>query len=546
MKATSAALRAHLDETVTTLATLWRIARQDGQVFYFTDHDRDIVFGGFTYQAGSGYTRTAIDNDASLSVDNLDVEGIFNGEQVSEIDMRAGLFDYAEVHVLLVNWNDLTMGSMALRRGRMGEMVLTDQGTFRSELRGMSQQLSQNILQTYQPECRADLGDTKCKFPIQSDILPRNTAVALGEFYRVSTSTANFIVTNSLVNPGFEQDALSADIDRITGWSIVSGKWGTFDSSNEGLSPDAGSQYLQGGASAGGEIRQDVDVLQLGYTSGAITAGTVDADFVCRRANSLPDDTGQVIVEFLDSDKVVISTPLDTTSQEITPEDTWATRSFTSTVLPSGTRYIRVRLLHILVTGGVSNAAFDNLSLGFEDSAVSPPPTQEQYENRIYEVTVAGTTAGSQPAYSIAVDATTVDGTATMTAREAFTREAEVVTVTDRRVFTIAITDPRDGDGWFNGGGAVFETGTNVGRTLEVKDYVLATNTITLFLPAPFDIQVGSKLRIYSGCDKRRTVCRNKFVIPDSQDFVNGNVINFRGEPDLTGLDDLVRYPDAN
>jgi hypothetical protein len=46
------AMRAHLDAETMRLAAIWRITRKDGQQFFFTDHDRDIVFGGDTYRAG--------------------------------------------------------------------------------------------------------------------------------------------------------------------------------------------------------------------------------------------------------------------------------------------------------------------------------------------------------------------------------------------------------------------------------------------------------------------------------------------------------------
>jgi hypothetical protein len=34
---------------------------------------------------------------------------------------------------------------------------------FRAELRGLSQALSQQIVELYTPDCRADLGDARCK-----------------------------------------------------------------------------------------------------------------------------------------------------------------------------------------------------------------------------------------------------------------------------------------------------------------------------------------------------------------------------------------------
>jgi hypothetical protein len=60
------AMRGHLDEETTRLAAIGRITRKDGQQFFFTDHDRAIVFGGNTYRADPGFERTAIRSDAGF------------------------------------------------------------------------------------------------------------------------------------------------------------------------------------------------------------------------------------------------------------------------------------------------------------------------------------------------------------------------------------------------------------------------------------------------------------------------------------------------
>lgn len=163
MKNVSVALAEHLAGPVTTLATCWEIVRRDGVAFAFTDHDRDIAFDGRVYLARFGYSRTAVVSDDRLSVDNLDVDGIFDAEAITEQDMRAGLFDYAEVRIRVVNWADTSMGALRLRRGWLGEVMLTEQGTFRTELRGLTQALQQEIGEMYSAECRADLGDGRCK-----------------------------------------------------------------------------------------------------------------------------------------------------------------------------------------------------------------------------------------------------------------------------------------------------------------------------------------------------------------------------------------------
>jgi hypothetical protein len=191
MKAVSTALAAHLAGPVTTLATCWRITRTDGVVFRFTDHDRDLVVDDEAYEASAGYSRTAISNDVGMGVDNLDVEGVFDSAAVTEEELRAGLFDQAEVRIFLVNWADPSMGALRLRRGWFGEVVLTEQGMFRTELRGLTQALSQRIGELYSPECRADLGDHRCRVPVWPTVVARETAYALGDHVRVATGAGS-------------------------------------------------------------------------------------------------------------------------------------------------------------------------------------------------------------------------------------------------------------------------------------------------------------------------------------------------------------------
>ncbi|MBV0891523.1 DUF2163 domain-containing protein [Paracoccus sp. Z118] len=185
VKQVSPALAAHLAGPVTTLATCWSILRRDGREFLFTDHDRDVLFDGKTYRASVGYSRTAISSDAQLAVDNLDIDGFLDDEEITEQDMRAGLFDFAEVRIFLVNWKAPSMGALRLRRGHLGEVTLAGNGMFRGELRGMTQRLQQEIGELYSAECRADLGDARCRVPVLPPVIQRSTGYAVGDMVRV-------------------------------------------------------------------------------------------------------------------------------------------------------------------------------------------------------------------------------------------------------------------------------------------------------------------------------------------------------------------------
>ena len=166
MKQASAPLAAHLDGEVTTLATCWKVTRTDGIVQGFTDHDRDLVVDGLTCRAASGFRRTAIRSSAGVAVDNLDIEAVLDSEAITDADLRAGRYDRAEIEILMVNWADPSQGVLRLRRGWLGEVTIRDHMAV-AELRGLMQALTRQAVELYTPECRADLGDARCKVDLE-------------------------------------------------------------------------------------------------------------------------------------------------------------------------------------------------------------------------------------------------------------------------------------------------------------------------------------------------------------------------------------------
>jgi uncharacterized phage protein (TIGR02218 family) len=48
-------------------------------------------------------------------------------------------------------------------------------------------------------------------------------------------------------------------------------------------------------------------------------------------------------------------------------------------------------------------------------------------------------------------------------------------------------------------------------------------------------IKIGDRAILSEGCDGRRATCSERF----------GNILNFRGEPDLPGSEILLRFPGA-
>jgi uncharacterized phage protein (TIGR02218 family) len=63
-----------------------------------------------------------------------------------------------------------------------------------------------------------------------------------------------------------------------------------------------------------------------------------------------------------------------------------------------------------------------------------------------------------------------------------------------------------------------------------------ANDEISLFNPPPYGIDAPTRIMLVQGCDKRLETCRDRFA----------NMVNFRGEPHLPGIDLLTRYPGAS
>jgi len=180
MKSVSAALTAHLTGEVTTLAILWKITRQDGAVYGFCDHDQDIDYNGVVYMADSGFVTSNISTSADLSVDNMEADGWLTATVITADDVMAGLWDYADVEIIRVNYNDLSMGHEWLRKGNLGEFTLQD-GKFKTEMRGLTQALQQVPGYKYLPACNADLGDAKCKVDMGGFTASSTVSVVIDE-----------------------------------------------------------------------------------------------------------------------------------------------------------------------------------------------------------------------------------------------------------------------------------------------------------------------------------------------------------------------------
>lgn len=85
--------------------------------------------------------------------------------------------------------------------------------------------------------------------------------------------------------------------------------------------------------------------------------------------------------------------------------------------------------------------------------------------------------------------------------------------------------------GYFTGGLLTWTAGLNAGYAMEVKKYSEG-GVFQLTQPMPYAIAENDAYTVYPGCDKVLGTCRDKF----------SNVINFRGEPFIPGIDKLMEH----
>lgn len=163
-------LATHLSGENLTLAVCWRITRADGVVLRGTNHDRAITISSGvnagTYSASSAIMASDVAGKSDGSVTNMEVEGLFQIDANTSItpqQVEAGLFDQAPAVLFLLNWKVPNDGQKILLAGTLGEFYRDNRGRYRSEVRGLTQKLSQMFMDTYSERCNVkQFGDARC------------------------------------------------------------------------------------------------------------------------------------------------------------------------------------------------------------------------------------------------------------------------------------------------------------------------------------------------------------------------------------------------
>jgi uncharacterized phage protein (TIGR02218 family) len=128
----------------------------------FTTHDRDLVIGHLSYRSAPGMLPSAISRSDGFDAATLDVSGALTSDAISEADLEAGRWDGAKVTIFMVDWEAPDGEQLLLARGRLGDVSVEGHG-FSAELKGPTAALDVPVVEQTSPECRAQLGDKRCR-----------------------------------------------------------------------------------------------------------------------------------------------------------------------------------------------------------------------------------------------------------------------------------------------------------------------------------------------------------------------------------------------
>ena len=97
-------------------------------------------------------------------------------DKLTDADLLAGRWDGARLRVMAVNWAQPEDEPLFIARGELGS-VESDGRSFSAELRGPSAVLDAPVVEETSPECRAELGDRRCRV----DLSGRRILARVGE-----------------------------------------------------------------------------------------------------------------------------------------------------------------------------------------------------------------------------------------------------------------------------------------------------------------------------------------------------------------------------
>lgn len=160
MPTLSDARQTYLNAETYTDAYCVRIVKADGSELYFTSYHNDLTMTqswdsttspqltGLSpervYKANTGYDMTAVQSTATLSIDNIDIMGIYDATGIKKDDLLGGVYDGAEVYIFITDYTNPIEDEHPIKKATYGVVSLNDD-QFSIEFRGLTQFFGQEV-----------------------------------------------------------------------------------------------------------------------------------------------------------------------------------------------------------------------------------------------------------------------------------------------------------------------------------------------------------------------------------------------------------------
>lgn len=514
MKSISLAMENHLKEGATSLTTCWRITRTDGKEFFYTELDEDVDFEGNKYKSAAGFNKSAITSSATFAVDKLEVTGFLRDDGITDEEIRNGAFDYAQVEVFMINYENKDAGKIRLRAGWFGEVRTTGSGAFMVELRGLVDQLQVKIGGTYLPECPVDLGSPKCGIKLVPEVRRGGSSYEVGDRMVWPVENIDYI-------PDRHYPEL-LDPNNLSLWNSTVRKRGDIN-----CDPVIGPTMLGVGSAPGTGMQryqQPVTLSDLGVTPEMIASGLYKVVFAAKYYRLSSASTGGLRIACQSGSNLDITTE-DFIIQQVPPRRKWVQAKVEIDIHPNTARFAASIYANQDPKGNsVSNMRFDDLDIyvAYREDQISGFAAYGGVE---FECIQKGKTSATPPVFEGTIGQQIVDGEVTwLTVAPKYTHLrtlTEDMTSTTRLVIDPA---PETWEDFYDWGIVRFLTGDNAGRSMEISNYNVTTGVVRLALPLPYQGKSGDLISISAGCNKTTKSCK-----------LFENILNYRGHPRVPG-----------
>jgi hypothetical protein len=122
-----------------------------------------------TYEARVSFDMTSFTFPSTLAPSRTDISSILKAVTDTTItsgeirleDLRCGLFDNAVIEIFIVNYEDISQGTLDLIKGNWGDVKLKD-GGFAVDVRSQAERLRKRFVDVFSLNCRVDLFSAEC------------------------------------------------------------------------------------------------------------------------------------------------------------------------------------------------------------------------------------------------------------------------------------------------------------------------------------------------------------------------------------------------